>query len=187
MGTIVVTAFSSLDGVVEAPGGEDFKYPNWSFEFDRGEEGEKFKEDEAFAAEALLIGRRTYEGFASAWPNYEGELADKYNSMPKYVVSSTLTDPTWTNTHVLTGDVRDEVAKLKADVAGEIQVPGSIRLAQTLIAADLVDELHLMTFPVILGTGRKLFTETPDRTTWRLTTTRTVGEGVLITTFHRTR
>ncbi|TDD23929.1 dihydrofolate reductase [Kribbella turkmenica] len=185
MGTIVVTTFSSLDGVVEAPGGEDFKYPNWSFEFDRGEEGEKFKEDEAFGADALLIGRRTYEGFASAWPQYEGDLADKYNSMPKYVVSSTLTDPSWNNTHVLAGDVREQVARLKAEVAGEIQVPGSIRLAQELIAADLVDELHLMTFPVILGTGRKLFGETPDKTRWRLTNNLTVGEGVLITTFQR--
>ncbi|GAB2685779.1 dihydrofolate reductase family protein [Kribbella swartbergensis] len=185
MGTIVVTTFSSLDGVVEAPGGEDFKYPNWSFEFDRGEEGEKFKEDEAFGAEALLIGRKTYEGFAAAWPNYQGELADKYNSMPKYVVSSTLKDPAWNNTRVLSGDVREEVAKLKQEVAGEIQVPGSIRLAQELIAADLVDELHLMTFPVILGHGRKLFAETPDKTRWRLTKSLTVGEGVLITTFQR--
>ncbi len=187
MGTIVVTTFSSLDGVVQAPGGEDFKYPNWSFDFDRGEEGEKFKEDEAFGADALLIGRKTYEGFASAWPEYEGELADKYNSMPKYVVSSTLTDPSWNNTHVLSGDVREQVAKLKEAVSGEIQVPGSIQLAQELIAADLVDELHLMTFPVILGTGRKLFTETPDKTTWRLTRSQTVGEGVLITIFERNR
>jgi dihydrofolate reductase len=187
MGTIVVTTFSSLDGVVQAPGGEDFKYPNWSFDFDRGEEGEKFKEDEAFGADALLIGRKTYEGFASAWPEYEGELADKYNSMPKYVVSSTLADPSWNNTHVLSGDVREQVAKLKEEVSGEIQVPGSIQLAQELIAADLVDELHLMTFPVILGTGRKIFTETPDKTTWRLTRSLTVGEGVLITLFERNR
>ncbi|MFI7060187.1 dihydrofolate reductase family protein [Kribbella sp. NPDC050124] len=185
MGTIVVTTFSSLDGVVQAPGGEDFKYQNWSFEFDRGPDGEKFKEDEAFGADALLIGRKTYEGFAAAWPNYEGELADKYNTMPKYVVSRTLTDPKWNNTRVLSGDVRDEVAKLKTEVEGEIQVPGSIQLAQTLIAADLVDELHLMTFPVILGTGRKLFGETPGKTTWRLTQSRTVGEGILITTFQR--
>ena len=185
MGTIVVTTFSSLDGVVQAPGGEDFKYPNWSFEFDRGEEGEKFKEDEAFGAEVLLIGRKTYEGFAAAWPEYEGELADKYNGMPKYVVSSTLTDPKWNNTRVLSGDVRAEVAKLKTEVAGEIQVPGSIQLAQELIAADLVDEIHLMTFPVILGTGRKLFGETSNKTTWHLTNTLTVGEGVLITTFQR--
>lgn len=185
MGTIVVTTFSSLDGVVEAPGGEDFKYANWSFEFDRGADGEKFKEDEAFAADALLLGRRTYEGFAAAWPAYEGELADKYNAMPKYVVSSTLSDPHWNNTRVLSGDLREEVAKLKDEIAGEIQVPGSIRLAQGLIAADLVDEIHLMTFPVILGTGRKLFGETPGKTRWRLTQSLTVGEGVLIATFQR--
>ncbi|MFG1820769.1 dihydrofolate reductase family protein [Kribbella sp. NPDC049174] len=187
MGTIVVTTFSSLDGVVQAPGGEDFKYPNWSFEFDRGEEGEKFKEDEAFGAEALLIGRKTYEGFASAWPEYEGVLADKYNGMPKYVVSSTLTDPKWNNTRVLSGDVRAEVAKLKDEVAGEIQVPGSIQLAQEMIAADLVDEIHLMIFPVVLGTGRKLFGETPDKSRWQLIKSLTVGEGVLITVFQRSR
>jgi len=185
MGTIVVTASSSLDGVVQAPGGEDFKYPNWSFEFDRGTEGEKFKEDEAFGADALLIGRKTYEGFAAAWPEYEGELADKYNSMPKYVVSTTLTNPSWTNTHVLSGDVHEEVTKLKAEVPGEIQVPGSIQLAQTLLAADLVDNLHLMTFPVILGTGRKLFPETPNKTRWQLTKSLIVGEGIQITTFQR--
>jgi dihydrofolate reductase len=182
MGKIVVTTFSSLDGVVQAPGGEDFKYANWSFEFDRGADGEKFKENEAFGADALLIGRKTYEGFAAAWPNYEGELADKYNSMPKYVVSSTLTDPSWNNTRVVT---HSEVAKLKEEVSGEIQVPGSIQLAQGLIAADLVDEIHLMTFPVILGTGRKLFGETPDKTRWQLTQALTVGEGILITTFER--
>ncbi|MEI8412114.1 MULTISPECIES: dihydrofolate reductase family protein [unclassified Kribbella] len=185
MGNIVVTTFSSLDGVVQAPGGEDFKYANWTFDFDRGEDGEKFKEDEAFGADALLIGRKTYEGFAAAWPSYEGELADKYNGMPKYVVSSTLTDPSWNNTRVLSGDVRSEVAKLKEEVSGEIQVPGSIQLAQELIAADLVDEIHLMTFPVILGTGRKLFGETPDKTRWKLTKSLTVGEGVLITVFQR--
>ncbi|MEJ1104919.1 dihydrofolate reductase family protein [Kribbella sp. CCNWLW197] len=180
-----MTTFSSLDGVVQAPGGEDFKYANWTFDFDRGEDGEKFKEDEAFGADALLIGRKTYEGFAAAWPSYEGELADKYNGMPKYVVSSTLTDPSWNNTRVLSGDVRSEVAKLKEEVSGEIQVPGSIQLAQELIAADLVDEIHLMTFPVILGTGRKLFGETPDKTRWKLTKSLTVGEGVLITVFQR--
>jgi dihydrofolate reductase len=185
MGTIVVTTFSSLDGVVQAPGGEDFKYANWSFEFDRGADGEKFKEDEAFGADALLIGRKTYEGFAAAWPQYEGELADKYNSMPKYVVSSTLTDPAWNNTRVLAGDVRTEVAKLKEEVSGEIQVPGSIQLAQSLIAADLVDEIHLMTFPVILGTGRKLFGDTPNKTRWQLTQALNVGEGILITVFKR--
>ncbi|BCB77802.1 dihydrofolate reductase family protein [Phytohabitans flavus] len=187
MGRIVVTEFISLDGVVEAPGGEDFKYANWSFEFDRGEEGEKFKTDEAFSADALLLGRRTYEGFASAWPEYEGELADKYNSMPKYVVSRTLTDPQWNNTRVLPGDLTDEVTRLREEVAGDISVAGSIELVQGLLERDLVDELHLMTFPVILGTGRRLFGETPDKTAWKLTETLTVGEGVLITILKRAR
>jgi dihydrofolate reductase len=185
MGRIVVTEFISLDGVVEAPGGEDFEHPNWAFAFDRGDDGEQFKVDEALGAEALLLGRRTYEGFAAAWPGYEGELADKYNGMPKYVVSRTLTDPTWNNTRVLGGEVVEEVAALKSAVAGELQVAGSIRLAQALIANDLVDEIHLMTLPIVLGTGRRLFGEAPDKTTWKLTGSRTVGEGIPITIFQR--
>ncbi|MGN9912928.1 dihydrofolate reductase family protein [Phytohabitans sp. LJ34] len=184
MGRIVVTEFISLDGVVEAPGGEDFKYPNWSFEFDRGEEGEQFKVDEALGADALLLGRRTYEGFAAAWPGYEGELADKYNGMPKYVVSTTLESPEWNNTRVIQVD---DVARIKSEVEGEISVAGSIRLAQGLLARDLVDEIHLMTFPVILGTGRRLFADTPDKSAWKLTSATTVGAGVLITVFQRAR
>lgn len=187
MGRIVVTEFISLDGVVQAPGGEDFKYQNWSFDFDSGDEGERFKTDEALAGEALLLGRVTYDGFASAWPSEEGVLADKLNGMRKYVVSSTLTDPTWNNTQVVRGDVATEVAKLKAEVDGELQVAGSIRLAQELLEHDLVDELHLMTYPVLLGYGRRLFGETTDRTRWRLTESGTVGEGVLITLFERDR
>ncbi|MEN3608783.1 dihydrofolate reductase family protein [Plantactinospora sp. ZYX-F-223] len=187
MGRIVVTEFISLDGVVEAPGGEDFKYPNWSFEFDRGEEGERFKVAEALGAEALLLGRRTYQGFASAWPQYEGELADKYNGMPKYLVSRTLTDPTWNNTRVLSGGLVDEVTRLRDEVTGDISVAGSIQLVQGLLEHDLVDELHLMMFPVLLGTGRRLFGETSDRSTWKLTDSITVGEGVLITTLQRAR
>ncbi|MGI5152183.1 dihydrofolate reductase family protein [Plantactinospora sp. CA-294935] len=187
MGRIVVTEFISLDGVVEAPGGEDFKYPNWSAEFDRGEEGERFKVDEALGAQALLLGRRTYQGFASAWPQYEGELADKYNGMPKYLVSRTLTDPTWNNTRVLSGGLVDEVTRLKDEVTGDISVAGSIQLVQGLLEHDLVDELHLMMFPVLLGTGRRLFGETSDRSTWKLTDSITVGEGVLITILQRAR
>ncbi|GAA1057301.1 hypothetical protein GCM10017608_34360 [Agromyces luteolus] len=133
MGRIVLTEFISLDGVVEAPGGEDFKYPNWSFEFDRGDDGEKFKEDEALGSSALLLGRTTYEGFASAWPHYDGELAEKYNGMPKFVVSSTLSEPEWNNTTVLSGDLVDEVAQLRRSVDGDISVAGSIRLAQGLL------------------------------------------------------
>jgi dihydrofolate reductase len=185
MGKIVVTEFISLDGVVEAPGGEDFRYRDWTFAFDRGEDGDTFKTDEALGAEALLLGRTTYESFAAAWPGYEGSLADKYNGMPKYVVSRTLTDPTWNNTRVLGGDPVEEVTRLKKEVGGELQVAGSIRLAQALLANDLVDEIHLMTFPVVLGTGRRLFGETPDRTTWKLTGSSTVGEGIPITLYAR--
>ena len=185
MGRIVVTEFISLDGVVEAPGGEDFKYPNWSFAFDRGEEGEQFKTDEAFGAEALLLGRRTYEGFAAAWPQYEGELADKYNGMPKFVVSSTLSDPEWNNTTVLGSDLVADVTRLKAEIDGDISVAGSIQLVQGLLEHNLVDELHLMMFPVLLGAGRRLFGETTDKSTWKLTESMTVGEGVLITVLQR--
>ncbi|RCK71215.1 dihydrofolate reductase [Desertihabitans brevis] len=185
MGTIVVTEFISLDGVVEAPGGEQFRYPNWSFEFDRGPEGERFKETEALQSSALLLGRVTYEGFAQAWPQYTGELADKYNSMPKYVVSRTLRDPGWTNTTVLGGDLAEEVARLKAEVDGEISVPGSIQLVQALLAHDLVDEIHLMVFPVVLGYGRSLWGPTPDKTAWRLSEAVTYGEGVLVTVYQR--
>lgn len=185
MGRIVLTEFISLDGVVEAPGGEEFRYPNWSFEFDRGPEGEAFKERESLAAAALLLGRRTYEGFAEAWPNYEGELADKYNSMPKYVVSRTLTDAGWTNTTVLNGDLVEDVSRLKREIDGEISVAGSIRLAQGLLAHDLVDEIHLMASPVVLGHGRTLWAATPDKTAWRLTEASVHGDSTLLTVYVR--
>lgn len=185
MGRIVVTEFISLDGVVEAPGGEDFKHPDWSFEIDRGPAGEKFKEDEALGSAALLLGRKTYDGFAAAWPQYEGELADKYNGMPKYVVSNTLADPGWNNTTVISGDLVTGVNRLKSEVDGEISVPGSIRLVQGLVEHDLVDEIRLMTFPVLLGTGRRLFGETADKSMWRLAETTTYGDGVLLTIHRR--
>lgn len=187
MGKIVVTEFISLDGVVEAPGGEDFVHKDWTFAFDRGADGDQFKIDEALGADVLLIGRRTYESFAGAWPDVHDELGDKYNGMPKYVVSSTLTDPAWHNTTVLAGDVIAEVAALRGRIDGEIQVPGSIQLVQDLVEHDLVDELHLMTFPVILGAGRRLIERTSDMTRWRLTDSRTVGEGIMITLFERAR
>src|ERR687897_247623 len=133
MGRIVVTEFVSLDGVMEAPGGEDFKYKGWSFDFDRGEEGNTFKFDEALEAEALLLGRVTYEGFAAAWPSREGEFADKFNSMPKYVISSTLEEPEWDNSTVLKGDVAEEVAKLKEVQDGDIVVHGSASLVRSLL------------------------------------------------------
>jgi dihydrofolate reductase len=188
MGKLVVTEFVSLDGVAQAPGGEDFKYPGWSFEFDRGEDGNQFKLDETLETEALLIGRVTYESFAEAWPKREGEFADKFNTMPKYVVSSTLENPEWNNTTVLKGDAVEEARKLKEQTDGIVQTPGSIRLVQDLLEHDLVDELHLMVFPVILGTGRRVFGETTDKTGWRLTEAKPVGsEGVLVLIYERAR
>jgi dihydrofolate reductase len=181
MGRIVVTEFVSLDGVIEDPGGsEGFKHAGWSFEIDRGEEGDKFKLDEAFDAEALLLGRVTYEGFAAAWPSREGEFADKFNSMPKYVVSSTLEAPEWNNSTVLKGDVVEEVSKLRQTPGGDIVVHGSARLVQTLIEHGLVDELRLMVFPVLLGTGKRLFGDTSDKARLRLADSKTVGDGVAI-------
>ena len=179
MGRIVVTEYISLDGVMEDPGGaEDFEHGGWSFEFNRGDDGDKFKLDEAMDAEALLLGRVTYEGFADAWPSRDGEFADKFNSMPKYVVSSTLTDPEWNNSTVLEGDVADAVSKLKQDVDGEITVHGSCQLAQALLQNDLVDELRLMVFPVVLGSGKRLFGEASDKKPMQLVDSKTVGDGV---------
>ena len=175
MGKLVVTQFVSLDGVMESPGGEDFKYPGWSFAFDRGEDGNQFKLDETLETEALLIGRVTYESFAGAWPNREGEFADKFNTMPKYVVSSTLKEPAWTNTAVIG---RDEVAEVKGRHDGYLIVHGSGSLVQDLLERDLVDELRLMVFPVVLGKGRSLWGPTSDKKTFKLTDGRTVGDGI---------
>ena len=184
MGRIVVTEFMSLDGVVEDPGGaEDFKYGGWSFEFNRGDEGDKFKLDEALSAEALLLGRVTYEGFAKAWPSREGEFADKFNTMPKYVVSSTLEEPEWNNSTVLKGDVAEEVAKLRQEQDGDIIVHGSPQLVQALVEHDLVDELRLMVFPVVLGSGKRLFSETSDKKAMKLVDSKVVGDGVAILTY----
>jgi dihydrofolate reductase len=184
MGRIVVTEFVSLDGVMEDPGGgEDFRHGGWSFEFNRGEEGDRFKLDETNASEALLLGRRTYEGFAQAWPSREGEFADKFNSMPKYVVSSTLKDPDWTNTTVIDGDLVDEVSKLRQELEGDIVVHGSAQLVQALVEHGLVDELRLMVFPVVLGDGKRLFGETSDKRPLRLADSKAVGDGVAILTY----
>ncbi|MFF4351181.1 dihydrofolate reductase family protein [Streptomyces sp. NPDC001530] len=186
MGRIIVTEFVSLDGVLEAPGGgEGFKYDGWSFEIDRGDGGNQFKLDETMNSDALLLGRVTYEGFAAAWPSREGEFADKFNSMPKFVVSSTLDKAEWNNSTVLGGDVVGEVTNLKRTQPGNIVVHGSARLVQTLIENDLVDELRLMVFPVILGTGKRLFGATSDKKPLRLTDSRIVGDGVAILTFER--
>jgi dihydrofolate reductase len=190
MGTIMVTEFTSIDGVVEDPGGsEDFEYGGWSFEFNRGDDGEKFKFDETMGSEALLLGRVTYEGFADAWPKRtedETGFADKFNNMPKYVVSSTLEEPLeWNNSKLLEGDPIEAVGKLKDEIDGEIAVHGSVTLAQALIENDLVDEIHLMVFPVVLGQGKRLFGETSDKKPMKLTDSKTVGDGVSILTYQR--
>jgi len=180
MGRVVVTEFISVDGVVEDPGGaESFKHTGWSFEFDRGE-GDEFKLQETLDSEALLLGRVTYEGFAAAWPSRDGEFADKFNSMPKYVVSSTLGKADWNHSTVLSGDLSTEVAKLKEQVKGDIYVHGSARLVQGLLELDLVDRMHLMVFPVVLGSGKRLFGETSDKKRLQQVETKTVGEGVNI-------
>ena len=184
MGKVVITEFVSLDGVMEDPGGaEDYEHGGWTFAIDRGKDGDRFKADEGDAAEALLLGRRTYEGFAAAWPTMQGEFADKFNAMPKYVVSSTLSDPQWTNSTVLRGDLVAEVDKLKDALGGDIVVHGSAQLAQALIEHDLVDELRLMVFPVVLGRGKRLFAVTGAKKPLRLTDCKTVGDGIAVLTY----
>jgi dihydrofolate reductase len=186
MGRIVVTEFLSLDGVMEGPGGDNnFRRGAWSFQFNRGEDGDRFKLDETRNSDALLLGRATYEGFANAWPSREGEFADKFNNMPKYVVSSTLTDPEWTNSTVLEGDLGEAVSEVKERHDGNIVVHGSAQLVQELIERDLVDELHLMVFPVVLGTGKRLFGDTTDMKPWRLADSKTVGDGVQFLVYQR--
>lgn len=186
MGRIVVTEFVSLDGVMEDPGGvEGFKHGGWSFEISRGEAGDKFKLDETFASEALLLGRVTYERFAEAWPSRDGEFADKFNGMPKYVVSSSLEEPEWNNSRVLKGDVAEMVGKLRQEQDGDIVVHGSARLVQTLIEHDLVDELRLMVYPVVLGSGKRLFDDTGGKKPLRLVDSKVVGDGVTILIYER--
>jgi dihydrofolate reductase len=188
MGRIVVTEFVSLDGVIEAPGGgEEYEHGGWTFEIGRGAEGDHFKLDELVEAEAQLLGRRTYEGFAAAWPqmNDEAGFAEKMNGMPKYVVSSTLEEAAWNNTTVLSGELVEEVTKLKQEVDGVILVAGSAQLVQGLIENDLVDELRLMVFPVVLGSGKRLFGESADKVPLQLSDSRTVGDGIAILTYER--
>ncbi|HUB99461.1 MAG TPA: dihydrofolate reductase family protein [Solirubrobacterales bacterium] len=188
MGRIVVTEFVSLDGVMEAPGGDEgYKHKAWTFEFDRGDEGNKFKLDELFDAEAQLFGRRTYEGFAAAWPSREDEVgfADRINSLPKYVFSSTLERADWEPTTIISGDFAAEIGKVKDEVGGNILVAGSCQLVHGLVEHNLVDELRLMVFPVLLGTGKRLFAEHDgDKQTLKLTESKRVGgDGVLILTY----
>jgi dihydrofolate reductase len=188
MGKLVVTEFVSIDGVLEDPGGsESYEHGGWTFEYDRGEDGNKFKLDELTDSQVQLLGRVTYEGFAAAWPSREGPFADKLNNDPKYVVSTTLTNPEWQNTTVIAGDVVDEISKLKAETDGNILVAGSATLVGTLLEADLVDELRLMIFPTILGRGKRLFPDGIDRLKLKLTESRTVGpDGVQVQVYERT-
>jgi dihydrofolate reductase len=186
MGKIVVTEFVSLDGVMEDPGGsESFRHGGWSFEISRGDEGDRFKLDETMASDALLLGRATYEGFAEAWPTRDGEFADKFNTMPKHVVSSTLRDPEWTNSTVVEGDLVDVVARLQEQYERDIVVHGSATLVQALIENGLVDELRLMVYPVVLGTGKRVFGETSDKRRFELVDSKVVGDGVVILVYRR--
>jgi dihydrofolate reductase len=179
---VMVSQFVTLDGVFEDPGGsENMERGGWAFGFERGEEGDRFKLDETMGSAALLLGRVTYEGFADAWPSRDGEFADKFNTMPKYVVSSTLRDPEWTNTTVVSGDdLAAAVGRLKTELDGDVVVHGSASLAQALLAQDLVDELRLMVFPVVLGTGKRLFAEGSGKKALALVDSKTVGDGVTI-------
>ncbi len=186
MGKIVVTEFVSLDGVIEAPGGgESFKHQGWTFQIDRGTEGDQFKLQELEEADAQLLGRVTYQGFAAAWPKMQGEFADKMNNMPKYVVSRTLTEATWNNSTILRGDLAEEVGALKAQDGGDILVAGSAALVRGLTDLGLVDEYRLMVFPVLLGSGKRLFGDHDDKKSLKLTDSKVVGDGIMILTYQR--
>ena len=187
MGKIVVSEFVSLDGVVEAPGGEpNYRHTGWVARFQDAAQID-WKMREVMAHEALLIGRITYESFAGAWPNFTGPFADKMNAMTKYVASTTLKNPAWNNTHVLQGDAMAAVAKLKTEVRGDILVHGSITLANALKKRGLVDEYRLMVFPIILGSGRRVFDETEDATTLELVATKQLANGTAELTYRVAR
>jgi dihydrofolate reductase len=184
MGKLVVTEFVTLDGVFQDPGGTgEFERGGWAFQFDQGDEGAKFKFDELLASDAQLLGRVTYEGFAKAWPTMEGtgEFGQKMNAMPKFVVSTTLDNPEWNNTTVLKGDLAKEVEALKQQFAGDILVAGSGQLATSLLALGLVDELRLMVFPVILGIGKRLFSDGPEAIRLDLAETQKLGSVAVLT------
>ncbi len=188
MGKIVVSENVSLDGVVQDPAGDEgFSRGGWVGLIAAREDVAEVALDEAVGAEAFLLGRRSYEWFAARWPSRSGELADRLNSLPKYVVSSTLEDPGWNNSTVLKGDAVDEVSKLKQELRGEIVVAGSFQLLRTLIEHDLVDELRLKIFPVLLGAGERLFGETSDKKPMRLVDNRTLGEGIAYLTYELVR
>jgi dihydrofolate reductase len=185
MGRIVVSEFVTLDGVMQDPGGsEGFSRGGWAFQFERGPAGDKFKLDELTAAESLLLGRTTYRGFADAWPSRTGEFADKMNSMPKFVVSTTLRDAGWSNSTIIRSSVVDELRKLRSMPGGNILVAGSGQLVHTLGQNDLVDEYRLMVFPVILGEGKRLFKDGNAMAPLRLVESMPVGSGVLTLVYH---
>ena len=186
MSKVVVSEFVTLDGVMEAPGGEPgHPHSGWVFDF-MGDEQLQYKLQEVLEAESLLIGRVTYESFAGAWPERSGEFADKMNAMPKYVVSTTLKDPKWNNTTVIGGNVVGEIRRLQQHAGGPILVGGSRTLVQTLMEHDLVDEWRLMIFPVVLGSGRRLFPESRSKTVLRLVDTKPFASGVVVHTYHLT-
>jgi dihydrofolate reductase len=188
MGRIVISENVSLDGVVQDPAGDEgFRVGGWVGLIKDSPQLNKLALDEALGAEALLLGRRSYEWFAARWPSRSGELADRLNSLPKYVVSSTLEHPDWNNSTVFRGDVLNEVSKLKHELEGEIVVPASFQLVRTLMEHDLVDELRLKVFPVVLGAGERLFGETSDKKAMRLIDTRTVEGDVVFLTYERVR
>jgi dihydrofolate reductase len=180
---LIVTEFVTLDGVMEAPGDEEtHPHSGWVGEF-MDPAWLQYKLDEALEAEAHLLGRVTYESFAGAWPEREGEFADKLNAMPKYVVSTTLKELGWNNCTLIGGDVVDEVQKLRAREGGPLLVAGSRTLVQTLWAHGLIDELRLMIFPVVLGSGMRLYPESPDKTVLKLTGAQTFGPNVVVNTY----
>jgi dihydrofolate reductase len=181
MGKLIVTEFVSVDGVCEDPGGsEQWENGGWAFEYERGAEGDQFKLDELMASDALLLGRVTYEGFAEAWPSREGEFADKFNGMPKYVVSRTLQDPEWTNTTVVGGNLAEAIADIKERHAGDIAIHGSPTLVQSLVDTGLIDEYRLMVFPVLLGSGKHLFAGTAAPVGLELVETKPAGECTIL-------
>jgi dihydrofolate reductase len=188
MGRIVVSDNVSLDGVVQDPAGDEgFRVGGWVGLLKDRPQLAKLALDEALAAEALLLGRRTYEWLVARWPSRSGDLADRLKSLPKYVVSSTLENPEWNNSTVLSGDVLDEVSKLKDELHGEIVVPASFQLVRTLMEHDLVDELRLKIFPVALGAGERLFGETSDKKALRLVDTQIVEGDIAFLTYERVR
>jgi dihydrofolate reductase len=188
VGKIVVSDNVSLDGVIQDPAGDEgFRRGGWVGLIKDRPELSKLALDEALGAEALLLGRRSYEWFAGRWPSRSGELADRLNSLPKYIVSSTLEDPAWNNSTVLKGDVVDEASKLKQELNGEIVVAASFQLVRTLIEHDLVDELRLKVYPVVLGDGERLFGETSDKKPMRLVDTKTIDGDVAFLTYEVVR